>query len=177
MCYVYDLPVGRGRSLGAGWNPAVDALLGGRQLNGIITLSTGFPVQPTATNTARAGNGCLRPDNNGQSGILSGPMADRLDRHFDTTVFSQPEPFMFGNDGRFLPDIRHPPMTNWDFSLCKNFSLKKQLALQVRAEFFNFTNTPVFGSPNTAMNKRDFSRITSRANSPRQIHLGVKLLW
>ena len=175
--YVYDLPVGKGRSLGAGWSGAAQAILGGWQANGIITLSTGFPLRPTAANTARAGNGYLRPDNNGQSAKLSGPVVDRLDRYFDTDVFSQPEPFTFGNTGRFLPDVRRPATTNWDFSVFKNFSVTEVLRLQVRAEFFNFTNTPVFASPNTAVNNRNFGRITRQANAPRQIQFGLKLLW
>lgn len=61
--------------------------------------------------------------------------------------------------------------------LFKNFSLTEQPAVQVRGEFFNFTNIPVFGSPNTAVNDRNFGRITSQANAPRQIQLGVKLIW
>ena len=166
LSYVYDLPFGHGRARGAGWNPVADAVLGGWQLNGIITLSTGFPLRPTAANTARAGNGYLRPNNNGSSGKLSGPVVERLDRYFDTSVFSQPEPFTFGNTGRLLPDIRRPAMTNWDFSVFKNFTLAEQLALQVRGEFFNFTNTPVFGSPNTAVSNRNSGRITSQANAP-----------
>ena len=177
LSYVYDLPFGRGRAVGADWNGVADAVLGGWQLNGIITLSTGFPLRPTAANTARAGNGYLRPDNNGQSAKLSGPVVDRLDRYFDTSVFSQPEPFTFGNTGRFLPDVRRPSTTNWDFSIFKNFSMTEKLGLQVRGEFFNVTNTPVFGSPNTAVNNRNFGRITSQANAPRQIQLGLKLLW
>ena len=177
LSYVYDLPFGRGRAMGADWNPVTDAVLGGWQLNGIVTLSTGFPLRPTAANTARAGNGYLRPNNNGQSAKLSGAVVERLDRYFDTSVFSQPEPFTFGNAGRLIPDVRRPALTNWDFSVFKNFALTEALSLQVRGEFFNFTNTPVFASPNTAVNNRNFGRITRQANAPRQIQFGLKLLW
>ncbi len=177
LSYVYDLPFGRGRAMGADWNPVADAVLGGWQLNGIITLSTGFPLRPTAANTARAGNGYLRPNNNGQSAKLGGAVVDRLDKYFDTAVFSQPEPFTFGNTGRLLPDVRRPTLTNWDFSVFKNFALTEALGLQVRGEFFNLTNTPVFASPNTAVNNRNFGRITRQANAPRQIQFGLKLLW
>ena len=68
-------------------------------------------------------------------------------------------------------------MTNWDFSVFRNFSSGEPLALQVRGEFFYFPNAPVFASPNTAVNNRNPGRITSQANAPRQIQLGVKLLW
>ncbi len=177
LSYVYDLPFGRGRRIGADWNRAANAVLGGWQLNGIVTFSTGFPLRPTAANTARAGNGYLRPNNDGRSAKLSGPAAERLDEYFDTSVFSQPEPFTFGNTGRLLPDVRRPATRNWDFSLFKHFNLTEDLRLQFRAEFFNFTNTPVFAGPNTAVNNRNFGRITAQANAPRQIQFGLKLLW
>lgn len=65
---------------------------------------------------------------------------------------------------------------NWDFSAFKHFGLTED-ALQFRAEFFNFINTPVFGGPNTSVNNRNFGRITAQANAPRQIQFGLKLLW
>ena len=154
-----------------------DAVLGGWQLNGIITMSTGCPLRPSASNTTQAGNGYLRPNNDHESVKLSGSVVEHLDRYFDTSVFSRPEPFTFGITGRLLTDIRCLGMTNWDSSVFRNFSLGEPLALQVRGEFFYFTNAPVFASPNTAVNNRNFGRITSQANAPRQIRLGVKLLW
>ncbi|MGH7248972.1 MAG: TonB-dependent receptor, partial [Pseudomonadota bacterium] len=68
---VYQLPVGRGRKLGAGWNPFVDAVLGGWQVNGLLALQTGFPLGITTQNTSNAGNESLRPNNNGHSADLS----------------------------------------------------------------------------------------------------------
>ena len=177
LSYIYDLPFGRGKRFGGDWNRALDAVLGGWQVNGITTLATGFPLRLTAANSAQAGNGYLRPNNNGQSGELSGPVVDRLEEYFDTSVFSQPEPFTFGNTGRYLPGIRRPMTKNWDFSVFKNFALTEALRLQCRGEFFNFTNTPQFAAPNMAVNNRNFGRITGQANTPRQIQFGLKLLW
>ena len=155
----------------------MDAVLGGWQLNGIVTLTTGYPLRLTTSNTASAGNGYLRPNNNGQSAKKTGPVVNRLDEYFDTSVFSQPEPFTFGNTGRLLPDVRRPSTKNWDFSLFKHFNLTETLRLQFRAELFNFTNTPQFAAPNMARNNNNFGRITSQANSPRQIQFGLKLIW
>jgi hypothetical protein len=44
----YQLPLGRGTALGKNWNRAVDALMGGWQVNGIWTYHTGFPISVTA---------------------------------------------------------------------------------------------------------------------------------
>src|SRR5258706_7983848 len=42
--FVYALPFGRGRSIGSSWNRAIDAVLGGWQMNGILTFQTGQPL-------------------------------------------------------------------------------------------------------------------------------------
>jgi len=48
---VGELPFGKGKILGSGWNPFVDAILSGWQANGILTLASGQPlVFATAVN-------------------------------------------------------------------------------------------------------------------------------
>ena len=50
--YIYELPFGRGHSLGGNWNGAVNALLGGWQANGITTFQSGTPLSITANNVS-----------------------------------------------------------------------------------------------------------------------------
>jgi hypothetical protein len=179
---IYELPFGRRRRLGSGWNPLLEAALGGWQLNGILTLQTGFPLNVlnganTTLGSASAGNESLRPNNNGRSAKLEGPVESRLNRYFDTSVFSPAAPFTFGNTGRTLPDVRGPGVRNVDFSLFKNFRIKERVTAQLRGEAFNATNTVQFGLPNTTLNSNQFGRITSQANSPRQLQVGLKLAF
>lgn len=179
---VYQLPFGRGRKFGASWNPYADAVLGGWQVNGILALQTGFPLiigngANTTLGSASAGNESLRPNNNGQSAKLDGPVESRLDRYFNTSVFSAPPPFTFGNTGRTLPDVRGPGIHNLDFSLFKNFKIKERLTAQFRGEAFNITNTVQFGPPNSTLNSNQFGKITTQVNSPRQLQFGLKLLF
>ena len=177
LSYVYDLPFGHGRLLGSSWNRPVDAILGGWQINGIATFATGLPVAVTTQNTANANNASLRPNNNGHSAKLSGPVESRLIKYFDTSVFSQPAPFTFGNTGRVLPDVRIPGTKNLDFSLFKSFRLMESVSLQLRAEAFNLANRVQFGRPNSNLNAANFGQITGQANSPRQMQFGLKLLF
>src|SRR5581483_1425437 len=44
---VYQLPFGRGRRFGGNWNPFVDAVLGGWEVNSINTTNTGVPIDVT----------------------------------------------------------------------------------------------------------------------------------
>jgi hypothetical protein len=177
ISYVYEAPFGKGRKIGGNWNRYVNAFAGGWQVNGIAAFQTGQPVAITTQNTSGAGNAVLRPNNNGQSAKLDGPVKDRLRGYFDKTVFSQPAPFTFGNTGRVLPDVRTPGAKNLNFSLFKNFPVVERLTLQFRAEAFNLFNTPQFGRPNSNLNNAQFGLISSTANDPRQLQFGLKLLF
>ena len=44
LSYVYELPFGRGKTIGSNWHPAVNAILGGWKTNGIWRFSTGQPL-------------------------------------------------------------------------------------------------------------------------------------
>lgn len=174
---VYELPFGRGRRFGAAMNRWEDLAIGGWQVNGIVTVQSGFPLALTAPNTSNSGNGTERPNNNGTSAALSGSVESRLNRYFDTSVFSQPLPFTFGNTGRTLPDVRQPGTRNLDFSMFKNFHLVERVSMQFRAEAFNLLNHPIFGAPGTTFGSPAFGVISSQANSPRQIQFGLKILF
>jgi hypothetical protein len=93
--YVYQLPWGRGRRFGSSSSRALDLLVGSWQVNGITTFSTGTPIGISASNTAGIFSMVTRPNNKGRSAKLNGPVHERLERYFDTTVFSRPAPFTF----------------------------------------------------------------------------------
>jgi hypothetical protein len=167
---------------------AVDAVVGGWQVNGIATFFTGLPVfLSNSANTSNslgqligAGapvNGTQRPNNNGASPKKSGPAVDRLTEYFNRAVFSQPPPFTHGNVARTLPDVRSPAMRNLDLSLFKNFRPTEALLVQVRAESFNFTNTPIFGGPGASFGVAQFGVIAAQANTPRQIQFGLRVAF
>lgn len=179
VSYIYELPFGRGRRFGSGWNKWVNALLGLWQVNGITTYQTGTPLSISANNTAGIFNPRLLANNNGRSGKLTGDIHNRLNRYFDTSVFSQPPPFSFGNTTPYSPDLRSPGVRNWDLSVFKEFRLPRweQGTLQFRAEAFNAFNTVRFGSPDTSVTSRNFGVISTQANSPRQLQFGLKLLF
>ena len=174
--FVYSLPFGRNKQFGAGWSRLTDAVLGGWQANGIVTWQTGLPLQFSANNQGNIFNPGSRPNNNGQSGKLSGSVEGRLNRYFDTSVFSQPALYTLGNMSR-TSDIRTPGPRNFDLSLFKNFALTEKITLEFRAESFNALNTPLFAGPNTSVTSGSFGFITSQANSPRQNQMALKLLF
>ncbi len=175
---VYELPFGRGRKVGADMSRLADALVGGWQINGIWTAQSGSNLGIGANNTAGIFNQSMRPNNNGTSAAQSGRAHDRLDRWFDTSVFSQPAPFTFGNLSPLISDLRNHHTNNLDFSVFKQFQILEKLKLQFRTEAFNAFNRVRFGSPNTSVTAgANFGRVTTQANNPRQMQFGLKLIW
>jgi len=174
---VYNLPFGRGQKFGSGWNRFEDALFGGWQFNGILTEQTGFPLAVSTQNTSNSGNSVLRPNNNGQNATLNGPIINRLGGYFNTSVFSQPAPFTFGNTGRTLPNVRAPGLHNLDFSLFKSFRVTERLRAELRGEAFNLLNQVVFSAPNTVLTSGQFGVISNQSNTPREIQVALKLVF
>jgi hypothetical protein len=64
-----------------------------------------------------------------------------------------------------------------DLSLFKAVRLKENMKMEVRAEFFNFTNTPRFGDPATSYRDPAFGTINSQVNLPRTSQIGVRFVW
>jgi trimeric autotransporter adhesin len=156
-------------------------VLGGWQVNGILTLQTGTPVIITQNqNNTGIGSSGQRPNNNGTSAEKTGgDTNERISEWFETSVFTFAPAFTFGNVGRTLPDVRNPGVKSLDASVFKNFRLAEQSTVQFRAEAFNLTNTPQFGIPGSQLGGANLGVITGYANgqAPRQLQLALKLLF
>ena len=177
LSYIYDLPFGRGRQFGSNVPRAVNWILGDWQINGITTIQSGAPLQITASNVAGLGNPAEWANSNGQSPILTGDVHNRLNEYFDTSVFSQPAPFTFGNLSPYISDLRAPYMNNTDLSIFKEFLPRENIRVQFRAEFFNAFNRVQFSGPNTSVTSANFGVISSQANTPRETQFGLKILF
>ena len=177
MSVLYELPFGQGHRFGSNASPLVEAVLGGWQVNGILTIQSGTPLTISASNTAGLFNPVTRANWNGQDPRLEGDGEDRLQRWFDTSAFSQPAAFTFGNAGATFPLLRTDTVRNLDFSIVKMFGLPGRVNLQARIEIFNALNRVQFGAPNTSVTSSSFGVVTSQANTPRQLQFGLKALW
>jgi len=173
----WELPVGRGKALQSGISPLADRIIGGWQINMISTLQSGIPLTLTCAvnNTNSYGGGC-RPNSTGRSAKLSGPIEDRLNRFFDTSAFTQPDPFTFGNVSRTLPDVRGPGTVNFDLSVLKNIPVNERVRIQFRAEAFNAFNNVNFSKPGAAFGSTSFGVISS-AGGARILQLALKLYF
>jgi hypothetical protein len=184
---VYELPTFKK------WGSFASHILGDWQLNGIVTLLSGTPLDVQTGlsgqyfglfSNAPAG---FRPDLvPGQPIYLHG--ADHI-LYLNPAAFAAPAPGQFGNLKRGF--VRQPGLKNVDFSLAKNWKFKEKYGIQLRAEMFNLFNHANFNgfdpglglSPNrdttgkflgtfTATNG-NFGHLSSD-RGPRNIQFGIK---
>src|SRR5262245_15499132 len=177
--YVYELPFGKGKALFGDAPNLVDKIIGGWQINGITTLSSGTPliITQSQNNTGIFSPG-QRPNWTGQSArVEGGSTNDRINKWFDTTQFKASDSFTFGTTPRTMPDVRNPGTKLWDISLFKNnyFGGEKNYNMQFRVEMFGAFNTPQFNGPGTQVGSSNFG-VIGGAGGARQIQLALKLI-
>ena len=175
----YDLPFGKNRMFLKTAPTAVDFILGGWQVNGILTFQTGTPIQiSNGQNALNIFSANQRASSTGKDPEVSGPVSERLTRYFDQTTFTQSGNFQFGTLGRFLPNVRGIGQNNIDASLFKNFRFREKFNTQFRAEAFNLANHPYWNGPGTTITDlANFGIINQKGGQRRIMQLGLKLIF
>ena len=114
--YVYELPVGKEGRAYAPSSKIVDGVIGGWQIAGIFTFKDGFPLSVTdATNNTNSFGGNQRPNVDGNPTVGH----PSIDQWFNTSAFSQPAPFTFGDTPRTMGYLRAQGTINADMTLQK----------------------------------------------------------
>ena len=155
---------------GSSWPAVPRHLFRGWELGGILTFQSGLPFTPTiSTDPANTASPTRRPDR-----IAKGTVANRtLTRDFAPSAFRVPALYTYGNSGRNI--LYRRGFKNLDLSILRNFRLREKLNLQFRAEFLNFTNTPVFSAPSANIQSASVGQILSTAADPRDVQFALRL--
>jgi hypothetical protein len=167
----YEIPVGRNRAIGKDMNKFADAVVGGWQLSGILSLHTGFPLTISAsdasgTNSRGSRANCIAPPNVfGQQNSPSGGY-----QWFDPTSYAPAAPGTFGTCG--VGTVRGPGLHTFDMSVAKFFPVTERQRVEFRSEFINLTNTPILNSPNTGLGSN--LGLLQSSQGARQIQFALK---
>lgn len=146
---VLELPFGRGKRFDTG-NGIANAIVGGWQLNTLISALSGTPFSVTSD------GGSLRMPGNDQRADQISPVVKKLGRigpgqpYYDWTAFARVTDARFGTAG--FNSLRGPGAFNADLGLFRRFAIHERANLEFRAEAFNFTNTPKFANPSGGIN-------------------------
>jgi hypothetical protein len=168
--------------------PALRRVLSQWHISGESVLQSGLPVTVTDSTAGSAyGNiaGFSRAQCTGLNPASSGSTFRRLDGYLNPVAFAR-SPVIgddgvatgFGNCGVGI--LRGPNELNLDLGIQRRFFITEMSAVEFRAEFFNFTNTPKFGLPVSDFSlyasgaNNPFGRITSTVANPRIIQFALK---
>ncbi len=180
LSYQWSLPFWRQPH---GWYQQV---LGGWQLNGIVTIMSGTPFTVFDSNDVSEQGGA--PEITGFSAnrpnLVAGqnpnagphqPGAWLNAAAFQRNIADPNSPVQqFGDTGRNI--AQGPGYADWDFSAFKNIRVTESKEFQFRAEFFNFLNHPNFRLPDSDISSPTFNQILA-AQHPRLIQLALKFMF
>ena len=186
--FVYELPVGRSKKFGSGMTRLGDILVGGWQLSGSWSQSSGLPTSPGngrrwPTNWNITGfatpNGQLIPevtnDKNGKS--IGGPAGPNLwsNPAAALAAFQYTSPGQTGTRNT----IRGDGQFAINSGLSKRFVMpySEKHSMQLRWETFNVTNTVRF-DPNSAnlslTSGSNWGKLSSTLNKPREMQFALR---
>jgi carboxypeptidase family protein/TonB-dependent receptor-like protein len=171
LAYVYELPVGEGKSWGNAGN-AVTKILSDWQVSGIFSAIHGQPFTLSASGASLNAVGQSQtPNLVGTVKKLGGVGPGQP--FYDPTAFAAVTTVAYGNVGRNT--LYGPGSVNMDFSLFRTFKVTERLGLQFRADAANFFNSPHFNNPHTSRSSSNFLTITSAKNDERQFRFGLRM--
>jgi len=159
-------------------------VLGGWQLAGINSVVPGetvtFVYTPATSAIVSGIAQDFRGANNYRPNVTCDPYAPDSEQSITNwfnkacvvipTDLSQP----FGNAGRNT--VRGPKFWTFDFAAVKQVALSSSARIELRLEAFNLFDRANFTAPNGNRSAAGFGTITSTYD-PRQLQLGVKVLW
>jgi hypothetical protein len=164
----YQLPFGKGQPFLSNANRLVDVIVGGWQLQGTYSYQSGFPV--SFANDAFYLGGKIAIDKSEQTTA----------RWFNTSAFAS----ALTTTGtlatpvahrRTLPlrfaDVRIDPINNADLGLMKDIRINETMKVQLRMEFINAFNHPLFPGPVVNPSSAQFGQDARRAQ------LGAKFIF
>jgi len=171
LTYVYTFPFGRGQKFANSVSPVEDAIVGGWTFSGITNFRSGAPLLMSASSEY------LLPQNGGQRAnySCSAPVnPHNVNQWFQTSCFSQPVGFVFGNAGVGQGGIYGPRYQDWDMSFNKAVHFTEGVQLQFQAQFFNIFNHVNYQNPDTYQPDSTFG-VVSSDYLPRMGQLGMVL--
>jgi hypothetical protein len=176
--FVYELPWYREQ------NGFVGHLIGGWQVNSAFSFQSGAPFSPlNGSDPTGALSGidtlvgnAIRPnvlvDISGLSVAdlfaMRGAISANGNSLFQTLRPGQ----RVGNAGRNI--LRADGISNIDFGILKNIRLGEDQKIQLRADFYNFTNTRQFGIPQATVTNSGFLNQWGTNGGNRRIIVGVR---
>jgi hypothetical protein len=171
---IWELPFGKGKPLASNVGGFANTLIGGWQLNGVYTFQSGAPIN--------FGNIIFY---GADIKALNLPPDQRsVQRWFNIDAgFERAAALQLDRNVRYFPlrfgFLRAHNVNNYDLSVIKNNRIRERLNLQLRFEFLNALNHPLFPAPNTTPTSAAFGQAvaSTQANYARRTQLQARFVF
>jgi len=186
MSGFYELPFGKGQRFFSNVNRLANMIVGGWQIQGTYVYQTGFPLRFANDVFYLGGNPGL-------------PKSQQTTDHwFNTSAFvsaagGTPTCGAFPGGSAncatavdhlrtfpfFLEEVRIDPINNVDLGLRKDIHLRENMKVQLRVEFINAFNHPLFPGPSVNAGSSGFGAISTsnQLNYARRAQLAAKFIF
>jgi hypothetical protein len=174
--FIVDLPIGKDRWIGRGMNRVLDGIVGGWSVYTFLTLQTGQPLA-IYDSAGLLADGNQRPEvicSQLTTGISYKEAARTGQPYLNQNCFANPGDNIPGDAPRHFSNLRGDGIRNVDMSLSKEFSVRENAKLQVRAEVFNVANRQRFAFPDTGSGDGSFGGVFSTTNNFRRMQFGAR---
>lgn len=157
---VYELPFGTGRPM-AIENAVLDAVAGGWGIGLISEFRSGVPFGVVEnTNRSNTFAHAQRPNILGAVSRLSDWRSNvRGNNYFDPALFEAPGAGIIGTAPRNV--CCGPGFNGFDLSVHKWFNFTERHRLQLRGDFYNLFNRPLFANPELRRGRGNFARVSN----------------
>lgn len=186
MSAFYELPFGKGQTFFTNASRLTNAIIGGWQIQGTYVYQTGFPLrfandafylggqlsipkdQQTVQRWFNTSAFISRANGIPTCGAIPAGSADCATPvdHLRTLPF-------------FFDEVRIDPINNVDLGLRKDIHLREAMKIQLRVEFINAFNHPLFPGPSVAPATTGFGAISTsnQLNYARRAQLAAKFIF
>lgn len=183
---VYDLPFGRGHSLGSK-NFLARQLLSDWRASGIFTYTAGNPLLITGSSCTDPDGGQCMPNYvagftgpvriNGSWG--HGALAGKTSPSYIAgkgVAFADPAAYTIGNVARTgAYGLRGPGDYDINMALHRTFPIREKVSLLFDVEGYNLTNKVLFGISSTNIDSGSFGEISGQSNTSRDIQAAARI--
>jgi carboxypeptidase family protein len=184
--WLAELPFGRGKPFGRNASSALNALIGGWQLTGIVRWTSGFPFsvdngQFWATNWDEQGSAQLiaKP----KTGVFKNPATGAVSVFADPATALNDFVHPYPGQGGSRNALRGSGYAGWDMGLNKSWNLPREgQAIQFRWEVFNVANLTRFnvlaglgdGAPSLQQSPTTFGNYAGLLTNPRVMQFALR---
>ena len=178
--YVYELPVGKGKSFGANLHPLVNGIFGNWTVSAVHRYQSGTPLGVGGCGQTLAGAGAARC-NYVPGQTLLNPGYDRTNfnsPYLNKAAFVQPANYTYGDVPAVIPQLFQPNQLSEDVAASKNVPLGRgeKNNIEFRASAFNVANRHLMGGLNANITNANFGTFSNpQSNLPRNLQFSIRV--